>query len=117
MKKLILITISVLFLAFLACGKGGESKKDKKEDTKKVEKTEKTEKTTKTTKKIIKKSSGPREGGSCKGMGTMAGKVSCDGNKVIVCSSFTKYVWRKTKVCGGGTKCVVAPNGKSASCK
>lgn len=58
-----------------------------------------------------------KEGGSCKGISAMEGKMACDGQKIIVCSSYTNYIYKATQTCGEGKKCTVAPGGKSASCK
>ena len=59
----------------------------------------------------------PVEGGSCEGIGPTEGKIACDGQKIIACSSYTKYKWIKTQTCDEGKKCVVAADGKSASCE
>lgn len=59
----------------------------------------------------------PKEGGSCEGIGAMEGKIACDGQKIIACSSYTKYKYIVTQTCSANQKCSVAPDGKSAACK
>lgn len=56
-------------------------------------------------------------GDSCKGISAMDGKIACDGNKVIFCSSFSNYEWKMQQECAAGQSCVVGADGKSASCK
>ncbi len=59
----------------------------------------------------------PKVGDSCKGLGATDGRMACDGNKKIFCSSYSKYKWKSLGECKGGKKCVLGPTGKSASCK
>ncbi len=59
----------------------------------------------------------PKEGGSCKGIGPMDGIAACDGQKVIVCSSYTKYKYIVMQTCPANKKCVAAADKKSAGCK
>ena len=59
----------------------------------------------------------PKPGDSCKGLPATEGRLACHENAKIFCSSMSKYKWKKLQACGKGTKCVVADNGKSASCK
>lgn len=57
----------------------------------------------------------PKEGDSCDGISATDGLIACDGNKIIFCSSYSKYKWTKQSDCAEGTKCVA--EGKGASCK
>jgi hypothetical protein len=59
----------------------------------------------------------PKVGDSCKGLSAIDGRMACDGNIKMFCSSVSKYKWPKLGECKGGTKCVVGVGGKSASCK
>lgn len=59
----------------------------------------------------------PKVGDSCKDLSAADGLISCDGNKMIFCSSFSDYKWKLQQECGDGTKCVRGADGKTASCK
>ena len=59
----------------------------------------------------------PKEGDSCKGLSPTDGRMACDGNVKIFCSSMSKYKWKKLGECKGKTKCVLGAGGKSVSCK
>lgn len=59
----------------------------------------------------------PVEGSSCQGIGAMDSKMACDGQKILFCSSASQYKYAQSQVCGDDKKCVVAPDGKSASCQ
>jgi hypothetical protein len=58
---------------------------------------------------------GVAPGDSCKGIGVSDGLITCDGEKMLICSSATKYTWKLQMECKEGTECVV--EGKGASCK
>ncbi len=56
-------------------------------------------------------------GDSCEGISATDGKAACDGNKIIFCSSYSKYKWKLQQECAAGTTCTAAADGKSAGCK
>ncbi len=57
----------------------------------------------------------PKAGDSCEGISAADGLIACEGNSIIICSSFSEYKWTKQSDCEDGTKCVA--EGKSASCQ
>lgn len=57
----------------------------------------------------------PKIGDSCEGIGATEGKLACQDNKIIFCSSYSSYKWTMQRECGDGTKCVAENN--AASCK
>ena len=58
-----------------------------------------------------------REGGSCKGIGAMEARMVCKNNKILFCSSYTKYVYKVQQVCAAGTVCTISKSGKMGTCK
>ena len=89
-KCLMVVTFSLLLVLTIGCGKKPAGKTDPKN---------------------------PKVGDSCKGIGAMESRMACDGQKIIFCSSYSKYVYKMTQTCAADKKCTVAPDGKSASCK
>ncbi len=108
-RVLMIIVIVAAFASFAACGKdkgkaeekgaGGESSKSMKAMA------------------APKTGGSPKVGDSCKGLSPTDGKMACQGNMKIFCSSYSKYKWKSLGECKAPQKCVLGANGKSVSCK
>ena len=55
-------------------------------------------------------------GHSCSGIGSMEARMHCDEDKVMFCSSYTKYKYTIQQTCPKGQVCDLAKDGKSATC-
>ncbi len=55
-------------------------------------------------------------GSSCEGIGPMEGKLACEGNKTLFCSSYSKYKYQVHKTCPEGQTCKMTADGKAAQC-
>jgi hypothetical protein len=115
-------SIMVLTLAFagVACDKKADDKKtdDKKADDKadnKAEGGDKAEAADAAPARDPMSTEGVKEGDSCAGIDASEGLITCDGNTIIFCSSYSDYKWTVQRECDEGTTCKA--EGKAATCQ
>lgn len=113
-RVLVAVVSVMLCFSFGACKKkkDGDDAKSKKADTMAA-----ASKMDVGNKPKLSAKENPKVGDSCKGLSATDGKMACDGNIKMFCSSYSKYKWKSLGECKGGTKCTVGAAGKSASCK
>lgn len=56
-------------------------------------------------------------GDKCNELGATEGKLACEGNKIIFCSSYSNYEWTMQSECPAGQSCIVDTATNSAGCK
>lgn len=60
----------------------------------------------------------PNEGDSCEGLVSSADALMvCNGQKLMFCSSYSKYKWQMTQECPEGKTCTVSEDMNQGSCK
>ena len=100
LRAVVLLVASAAFL--FACSKGGDKDAAAKGDEAKAA--------------APAKAGPPKVGDSCKDS-KLAANITCQGNDIIFCSSYSDHKYKKQRTCDPGTKCVPEPGGKAASCK